>query len=63
MERHYPTVVACHLANVSLLVGRKIFWDHERELCFKDRGLTIEDKEANVLLGREYRKGYELPQV
>jgi hypothetical protein len=31
--------------------------------CFKDRELTIPDAEANLLLGREYRKGYELPTV
>lgn len=63
MEQHYPIVVACHLANVSLKVGRQIFWDKDKELCFKDRGLTIEDTEANRHLSREYRKGYELPDV
>lgn len=63
IDSHFYTVVACHLANVSLRVGRRIFWDHERELCFKDRELTIEDKEANQYLGREYRKGFELPSV
>jgi predicted dehydrogenase len=63
IELHYPTVVACHLANVSYKVGRKLFWDHKKELCFNDADLTVEDKEANKQLNREYRKGYELPEV
>ena len=63
IESHYNTVAACHLANVSLRVGRRIFWDHEKELCFKDRDLKIEDAEANALLTREYRRGFELPTV
>lgn len=63
IELHYNTVAACHLANVSLKVGRKIFWDAQKELCFKDGELKTPDSEANVLLGREYRRGYELPKV
>jgi predicted dehydrogenase len=63
IEKHYNTVVTCHLANVSLRVGRKIFWDAEKVSCFKDAEHKIEDTEANALLGREYRKGFELPQV
>ncbi|MDM8008403.1 MAG: Gfo/Idh/MocA family oxidoreductase [Phycisphaerae bacterium] len=63
IEQHYTSVVACHLANVSLRVGRQIFWNHEKELCFMDEKMTIEDKEANKFLGREYRKGFELPEV
>ncbi len=61
IESHFNTVAACHLANVSLRVGRKIFWDARKEQCFKDRELTVPDAEANQLLTREYRKGYELP--
>ena len=63
IDKHFPVVVACHLANVSLKAGRQVFWDKDKELCFKDRELTIEDKEANQFLGREYRKGFELPNV
>jgi len=63
IDSHYYTVVACHLANVSYRVGRKIFWDHKKELCFMDRKLTVPDVEANKYLTREYRKGYELPNV
>jgi predicted dehydrogenase len=63
IEKHFTTVAACHLANVSLKVGRKIWWDHKKELCFRDEDLKVPDKEANALLGREYRNGYELPEV
>jgi len=63
IELHYNTVAACHLANVSLKVGRKIFWDADKVVCFKDRALTVPDREANKLLAREYRKGFELPDV
>jgi hypothetical protein len=63
IDLHYHSVVACHLANVSLKVGRQVFWDHEKELCFKDPGLTISDHEANRHLAREYRRGFELPEV
>ena len=63
IEEHFKTVAACHLANVSLRAGRKIFWDHQKELCFKDAEKTIPDPVANRLLTREYRKGYELPQI
>jgi len=63
IEEHFKTVAACHLANVSLRAGRKIFWDHQKELCFKDAEKTIPDPVANKFLTREYRKGYELSQV
>jgi predicted dehydrogenase len=90
IDEHIGTVIACHLANVSLKLGRgfagddgliglshterkkhmdrlagghKIYWDAEKALCYKDARRTIEDKEANALLGREYRKGFELPDV
>jgi predicted dehydrogenase len=63
IESHYYSVAACHLANVSLRIGRRIFWDGQKELCFTDRELKSPDADANKLLAREYRKGYELPNV
>ncbi|HOW72074.1 MAG TPA: Gfo/Idh/MocA family oxidoreductase [Phycisphaerae bacterium] len=63
LESHYYSVAACHLANVSLRVGRRVYWDGTRELCFTDRELRIPDREANKYLAREYRKGFELPVV
>jgi predicted dehydrogenase len=46
----------CHLGNIAYRVGRKLYWDSESE-TFKG------DREANLLLGREPRKGYELPEI
>ncbi len=63
IEDHHNIVSACHLANVSLRAGRKIFWDPDRELCFKDAERRIPDPKANQYLTRDYRRGYELPKV
>lgn len=63
IESHYNSVAACHLANVSLRAGRKIFWDAATETCYRDAEHKHEDKEANAFLTREYRKGYELPKI
>jgi len=88
IESHYHSVVGCHLANVSLKLGRgfaetdllgktkrktgdmkginggrNIYWNAEKALCYKDAEHKIEDKEANALLSRDYRKGFELPTV
>ena len=46
----------CHLGNISYKLGRKLEWDAENE-TFKN------DPEANALLSRQPRKGYELPEV
>ena len=45
-----------HLGNIAYKLGRKLEWDVESE-TFKG------DKDANALLGREWRKGYELPEI
>ena len=63
IDEHFKSVAACHLANVSLRAGRKLFWDHRKELCYKNAELTIPDPKANDLLTRKYRKGYELPNL
>ncbi len=52
---HFSTNTT-HLGNVSYLLGRKLTWDAEKESF-------VGDDEANRLLGREYRQGYELPEV
>src|SRR5579883_1471433 len=46
----------CHIGNISYKLGRSLEWDVDTE-TFKN------DAEANALLKREPRKGYELPQV
>jgi predicted dehydrogenase len=56
IEIAHRSTNTCHLGNIAYRLGRKLEWDAEAE-CFKN------DREADALLGREPRKGYELPQV
>jgi predicted dehydrogenase len=51
-EGHY-TMVMCHLANISMRVGRMLHWDAAKEE-------VIGDKEANQLLTKPYRKPWTL---
>lgn len=46
----------CHLGNIALKLGKRLTWDVESE-TFPN------DPEARKYLTREYREGYELPQV
>jgi len=50
---HHVSTVA-HLGNVAQRAGRKIYWDHEKER-------VIGDKEADRLVGVEYRAPWKLP--
>jgi hypothetical protein len=43
----------CHLAGISARLGRHIAWDAKSEQI---KG----DSEANAMLSRPYRKGYEI---
>ena len=45
----------CHAGNIAWRTGKKLKVDPKSE--------TFDDKEANKYLGREYRKGFELPRV
>ncbi len=56
IEIAHRSTNTCHLGNIAYKVGRKLNWDAETE-TFKN------DAEANVLLAREYRLGYELPKI
>lgn len=47
--------VLCHAGNIAWRTGKKLRFDAATE--------TFDDAEANKLLGREYRAGYELPKV
>lgn len=49
----HRTATACHLANISMRLGRKITWDPQREQI-------VGDVEAAALLGRPQRQGYEI---
>ncbi|MBM3335961.1 Gfo/Idh/MocA family oxidoreductase [Candidatus Sumerlaeota bacterium] len=52
---HCSTTV-CHLGNIARWVGRKLRWDHEKEIF-------PGDDEANGYLERPMRKPYELPRT
>jgi predicted dehydrogenase len=56
IEIGHRSTNTCHLGNIAYKLGRKLNWDVESE-TFKD------DAEANALLSREPRKGFELPQI
>lgn len=56
-EGHYSSLLV-HLANISYRTGQRLQFDAESER-FTGAGAG----EANALLGREYRKGFELPTV
>jgi predicted dehydrogenase len=61
IEIGHRTASACHLGNVALRVGRKLWWDGDREIALTQDGKP--DEQANKLLTREYRPGFELPKV
>ncbi len=52
VEHGHWTAVACHLANISLRVGRRIRWDADKEQI-------LGDSEANAMLERPYRKPWD----
>jgi predicted dehydrogenase len=56
IEVAHHSTNTCHLGNIAYKLGRKLNWDVEAER-FKD------DPEADALLSREARAGYELPKV
>jgi predicted dehydrogenase len=56
VEIGHRTVTVCHLCNIAREVGRKIKWDPEKEQI-------VGDEEANKLVSRPRRKGYELPEL
>jgi len=55
LEGHYSAML-CHLGNIAYRTGKRLEFDAKTETF-------TNDKAANDLLGREYRKGYELPRV
>ena len=54
-EGHYSAAL-CHLANISMRIGRRLRFDTKNEKF-------IGDDQANTYLTKEYRKGFELPKV
>lgn len=51
---HVSTVM-CHAGNISWRTGKKLRFDSQTE--------TFDDEEANQYVGREHRKGFELPKI
>ena len=56
IEIGHITSVLCHLGNISYRLGREITFDPQQ----RNFG---SDSEANILLGREYNKKWQLPEV
>jgi predicted dehydrogenase len=53
IDSHHRILTTCHLANLALRLGRPLNWDAQNER-------VVDDDRANELLGRDYRKGYEI---
>ena len=53
VESQHRSVSACHLANISLRLGRKLTWDAAKEQF-------VGDSEANGMLSRPQREKYEI---
>jgi predicted dehydrogenase len=56
VEIGHRSATICHLCNITRQLGRRLRWDPDREV-FPD------DHDANGLLDRPRRKGWELPNV
>jgi predicted dehydrogenase len=54
-EGHYSAAL-CHMANISMRVGRRLRFDTKQERFIDDTG-------ANKFLTKKYRKGFELPTL
>jgi predicted dehydrogenase len=52
IDSQHRSVSTCHLANISMRLGRKLQWNPETEFF-------VNDTEADAMLKREQRKGYE----
>lgn len=56
IEEGVLSATLCHLGNIATRVGRKLQINADTWEC-------VGDDDANRLLSREYRKGYELPDI
>ena len=54
LSGHISTTM-CHAGNIAWRVGKKLKFDAKTE--------TFDDAQANELVGREHRKGFELPKI
>jgi myo-inositol 2-dehydrogenase / D-chiro-inositol 1-dehydrogenase len=53
VESQHRSAMTCHLGNISMRLGRPLKWDPEKERIHGD-------EEANAMLSREQRQGYEV---
>ena len=53
VEAGHRSVSTCHLGNISCRLGRAIHWDPDKEQC-------LHDEEANAMLSRPQRKGFQV---
>jgi predicted dehydrogenase len=63
-DMHRATITA-HLANISYKIKRKVYWDPDKERCYRgydaqSKKFLNEDAEANAYLLREPRKPWSL---
>jgi predicted dehydrogenase len=56
VEIGHRSTTLCHLVNICRITGRKLYWDPQGERF-------VGDDDANLLLSRPRRKGYELPKI
>ncbi|MDA0657635.1 MAG: Gfo/Idh/MocA family oxidoreductase [Planctomycetota bacterium] len=56
IEEGHQSSLLCHLGNIAYRTGRRLEFDPQTETF-------PHDAEANQLLTREYRKGFELPSI
>jgi hypothetical protein len=56
VEIGHRSTTACHLVNICRDLGRRLRWDPEAERF-------VDDREADRLLARPRRKGFELPAI
>lgn len=56
VETGHRATTLCHLVNICRAVQRKLRWDPKKERF-------VGDEQANLLLSRPRRKGYELPET
>jgi predicted dehydrogenase len=54
IEEGHKSTRLCHLGNIAFRTGRAVRFDEKTETC-------LDDKEANRLLGRTYRKPFVVP--
>jgi myo-inositol 2-dehydrogenase/D-chiro-inositol 1-dehydrogenase len=53
VHTHTKSVNACHMANIAMLLGRKIKWDAQKYDF-------VEDAEASALVNRQQREPYKI---